>query len=113
MEPDEWCYVEQEAQILLAGEMADKLFSLEDSKGFSYEVVGGDRADVRFLASKIFHSAFEADEWIANMEKKADALVRKYEKAIEALASELVTRQTLPGSVATNILCLLTPKEEI
>jgi len=104
METSEWNYVEEEVQILLAGEIADKLFFPEDNKHSDYEIAG-DRIEARHFASKLFpRSASEASDWIDQMENKTKKVVDALRNSIEALAWELAAQQKLSGKEATEVI---------
>lgn len=105
MRPEECWATERVAQILLAGEMADKQF-FPNSDLLDYES-SSDRKETRFLASKLFpDSPEEASAWVEARERETVRLVAELRLAIETLAYELADAKDgkLSGEKAKRIL---------
>lgn len=106
MQPEEWEIAGQEAQIFLAGEMAEKLFFPAESGSADYESAS-DRKDTRFLASKLYpNSPEKASVWVNAMEQETAKRVAELRSAIETLAYELADAEDgkLAGQDAKRIL---------
>lgn len=82
MQPEEWTIAGREAQILLAGEMADKLFFPLESESADYEIAS-DRKDTRFLAAKLYpDSPEEASAWVDDMEQETVKVVAELRECL-------------------------------
>jgi len=99
----QWRRAEKYAQILLGGEMAERVFE-PSSKHTDFDG-DSDRRELNDLASMLFPgSESAATEWIANMETRSEQIVREQWNALETLACELIVHRRLSGDAAIGIL---------
>jgi hypothetical protein len=102
MGPRERDLVDKVAQLLLGGEMAERLF--DPGSGVDFEG-GDDRLEINFMASRLYpDSQVHAMAWIADIERQAETIVREHWHALKALAETLRERQRLSGRQAMEIL---------
>lgn len=103
--PDEWLVLGKRVQVLLAGEMAEKQFFPEDSWRFDEFESAGDREKVRHFIAKVFPDAESAGlNWVNGLEGETVKIVADLGDLIEALAYELIDRQTMTGDSVKDFL---------